>query len=223
MDAYEASKSYWERVFEQPRRYDPREPLPYPEIEAGLTWLSRPGARLLDFGSGSGRALLRCLTLGAGSGAGIDLSRAAVQIGFWAAEHYRLSERATFTQGSIKQLAKLPSCSFDGAILFNILDNLLPEDAGMVMHEVGRLLGPRGRVLVKLNSYRPQVLFEQDQEYIPLGQGLYQESSGLFFWNLSEDQLAGLIAGRFDLEREVEVPFPEYNTVNRMYYLVRAD
>ncbi len=221
MNGYEASKAYWERVFEQPRRYDPREPLPYPQIDAGLAWLSRSGGRLLDFAAGSGRTLLRCLALGASSGVGVDLSQAAVEMGRAAAERFDLSKRATFVQGGLERLAEIKDGSFDGAILFNILDNLLPEDAEMVMQEMRRLLPPDRRLLVKLNGYRSPQVFEQDQGYISLGQGVYQEPSGLFFWNLSEDQFKRLTADGFVLEREVEVPFPEYHTVNRMYYLTR--
>ncbi len=222
MNGYQSSQAYWDHVFEKSRQYNPYDPLPYPEIEAGLDWLSADGGRLLDFASGSGRTLLRCLALGARSGIGIDLSAAAVKMSRSAAQNFDLAGQADFQQGGAEQLAHLDSGSFDGVILFNILDNLLPGDARAVAVEIQRLLAPRGKLLIKLNAYQSPRVFEQDRRYIPLGDGVYQESSGLFFWNLSGEQFEALLSPGFVLEREVTVPFPEYQTANRMYYLTRS-
>ncbi len=222
MNGYESTRAYWEQVFEQPRAYDPYQPLPYPAIEVGLSWLSQNRARLLDFASGSGRVPLRCLALGAGSVIGIDLAQSGIELSRAAAERSRLTQRAVFYQGGVERLAGLESAGFDGAILFNILDNLLPLDSEAVVAEIHRLLVPHGRLLLKLNLYRPLDLLSQEEGCIALGEDVYQEPSGLFFWNLSETRLLELLRGRFTLEHQVEVPFPEYYTSNRMYYLVRS-
>ncbi len=218
MNGYESTKAYWEQVFEKPRTDDPYEPLPYPAIEVGLSWLSQDRARVLDFGSGSGRVLLRCLALGAGSAVGIDITQSGVSLGRSIAGRSGLIGRAVFHTGGVERLAELESASFDGAILFNILDNLLPTDAQTVVAEMHRLLIPGGRLLLKLNRYHPPDLLEEEQGCIALGDGVYQEPSGLFFWNLSEPRLLELMQENFSLEHQVEVPFPEYHTSNRMYY-----
>jgi SAM-dependent methyltransferase len=64
----------------------------------------------------------------------------------------RLSRRAEFRCGGTRLLFHLASASFDSGILFNIMDNLLPEDALRAVGEFHRLVEHHGRILLKLND-----------------------------------------------------------------------
>lgn len=74
MSDYEKTARYWDEVFEKREAaFDGSQPFAYPEIEAGLRWLCQDPARVVDFGCGDGRALLRCLALGANQSLGLYL------------------------------------------------------------------------------------------------------------------------------------------------------
>jgi hypothetical protein len=54
---------------------------------------------------------------------------------------------------ALVSLEKLGEKTTDAAILFNIADNLTPEDSSKFLAQVHRILKPEGRLLMKLNPY----------------------------------------------------------------------
>jgi arsenite methyltransferase len=216
MQSYEPIRSYWDEIFAKTPHGDPAAPVPVAEIEAGLVWVSQPDASVLDFGCGHGRLLLRCLALDAVKVTGIDLSGKAVEAAqASAAQIPGWSQRADFRQGGVEALAALSAGSYTGAILSNILDNLLPADTRQVLAEMARLLAPSGRLLVRLNPHFDRSDFPTSQGYVELEPDLYREPSGLLFWNLSDRDFEGLIEGRFRIIHQVEMSQPP----GRIYYL----
>jgi arsenite methyltransferase len=217
MNIYEPIRGYWDKVFAKTPPGDPHAPLPVAEIEAALAWLcAGDRGSLLDFGCGHGRLVLRCLALGAGEVNGIDLSGTAIAAAQAHARQAGWEEQAHFIQGGVEALAALPDASFDGVILSNILDNLLPEDARTVLTQVRRLLRPGGRLLVRLNPYFDRSDFPVSQGYVELEPDVYSEPSGLLFWNLSDQAFENLLDGRFSIEQRVEMQQPP----GRTFYLM---
>jgi arsenite methyltransferase len=216
MQSYEPIRSYWDKIFAKTPHSDPAAPVPVAEIEAGLAWVSGPGGSILDFGCGHGRLLLRCLALGAEQVTGIDLSGKAVEAAQMAAAQVpSWTQRVDFRQGGVEMLAVLSTGSYRGAILSNILDNLVPGDAGQVLDETGRLLIPGGRLLVRLNPHFDRSDFPASQGYVELEPDLYREPSGLLFWNLTDRSFEQLIGEYFQIFQRVELSQPP----GRIYYL----
>ena len=126
-------RSYWDDVFAKAPLADPTVPLPAPEIENGLVWVSEKGGRVLDFGCGSGRLPLRCLALGAERDDGIDLCGRAIDAARAAAIRAGFDERARFTAERVAAMAAFSDAVDTGVILSNFLDNLWPEEAHSVL------------------------------------------------------------------------------------------
>lgn len=219
MRAYELTVSYWDQVFEKVRPYNPLDPLPQPELEAALGWLANDSARVLDFGCGTGRYLLRLLAKGVDRGIGIDLSPEAICRANELARQYGMMDRAFFLNGSLRCLHELAPESYDGALLFNIVDNMLPDDAMDLIKQLHRLLAYRGRVLLKLNACEDPAVLDVDPAYEKVASNLYMESSGLYFWNLSDDAVEELLTPYFFIESVERVSFPNYGADNRLFYL----
>jgi arsenite methyltransferase len=217
MNSDELIRRYWDEVFAETPLADPSAAIPVAEIEAGLTWVSENGRNVLDFGCGSGRLLLRCLAVGAEHVTGIDLSDRAIDAALATAAQSGWEERSRFTAGGVAALAQIPGASFQGAILSNILDNLLPSDARLVLGEMRRVLQPGGRLLVRLNPHFDAADFPASQGYVELEPDVYRESSGLLFWNLSDLAFEELVRGTFETAKQIVLEQPP----GRIYYLFR--
>jgi arsenite methyltransferase len=217
MNSDELIRSYWDEIFAKTPSADPNVAIPVAEIEAGLVWVSNNGGRVLDFGCGSGRLLLRCLALGVEHVTGIDLSDRAIHAAQAIAAQAGCEERSRFIAGGVAALATIPGASFQGAILSNILDNLLPSDARLVLAEMRRVLQPGGRLLVRLNPRFDASDFPASQGYIELEPDVYREPSGLLFWNLTDLAFEELVRGQFAAVKRIMLEQPP----GRMYYLLR--
>jgi SAM-dependent methyltransferase len=211
------TRSYWDEVFAKAPLADPTVPIPVPEIESGLAWVSEQGGRVLDFGCGSGRLPLRCLALGAEQVTGIDLSGRAIDAARAAAIRAGFEECARFTAGGVLALTELSDASFKGAVLSNILDNMHPSDARQVLTETWRVLSEGGRLLVRLNPHFEPADFPASQGYVELEANLYREPSGLLFWNLTDLAFKELVHGQFEIETQVVLEQPP----GRLYDLIR--
>jgi arsenite methyltransferase len=53
----------------------------------------------------------------------------------------------------VEELEAIADGAFDGVVLSNIIDNLIPQDAIKVLTEVKRILKVSGKVSVKLNPF----------------------------------------------------------------------
>ena len=215
MTYYTGAMKYWDQVFDNIEEYDPREEVAIPEIEEGISWICKDSKLVLDFGFGTGKVVFRCLTKGVKKVYGIDISSSAVRLAESVAAKNDLKERVKFTQGSVAALKDLQSSTYDGIILFNVLDSLKPDHAMEVIFEAKRILKPNGKVLVKLNPY---LIEEKIISFERLGEEFYLEETGLYLWNLSNQRFEDVIRPNFDVEKLVVVEF-KHKMTNRMYYL----
>jgi SAM-dependent methyltransferase len=191
-----------------------------PDLESALQWVSKGTHSIVDFGCGNGRGLLRSLILGVERGVGIDISDSAISLAKKMARANKLQRRAVFRRGSITLLSRLSAASFDSGILFNIIDNLFPEDAIFVLNEYRRLIKPDGKILLKLNDFVEPTVLETEYEAVQVTGRLYREKTGIYLWDLDDGEARALLTRLFTLEecsREIGKSGPP----NRVYYLRR--
>lgn len=217
MDSYEETKKYWDLVFAKAPQYDPNLPLSHPELEEALVWLKESTATVLDFGCGSGRLLLRMVSLGVGRALGIDISREAIKLAQKITRNKGWEKICQFKEGGLEELKKV-SGPWDAGILSNILDNLIPEDALEVLSIFSELIKPEGKLLLKLNAFiEPEIL--KGWGAAPLKDNFFQEQTGLYFWNLKDQEVERLLSAFFSRENSKRIYFPEHGQTNRLYYL----
>jgi len=215
---YSETLSFWEGTFSGAKEYNPEQQIPVEDLERGIRWVADNSEAVIDFGCGTGRMLLRCLSEGAGRVYGMDLSNNAIVLGQKVIDNYKLEDRAALVCGGIEKLREVESKSFSGAILSNIIDNLIPEDSKQVLEEIHRILEPNGKLLLKFNPYLEKSLREE-YEMKEISEEFYKETSGLYLWNLTEEKIKELISPYFAIEKYEIVEFKQHNQINRMYYL----
>jgi arsenite methyltransferase len=218
---YNATRRHWNEVFAGLALFDPKTPLADSDVESALQWVSMGAHSIIDFGCGNGRALLRSLVLGVEQGVGIDISDSAISLAKNTARESWLQGRAVFRRGDMSLLSRLSPASFDSGILFNIVDNLFPEDAILVLNEYRRLVKLGGKILLKLNDFVEPTVLETEYEAEQVTGRLYREKTGLYFWDLDDGEARALLARPFALEEFSRVQLGESDHSNRMYYLRR--
>lgn len=219
---YQKTISYWDKVFEAVKEYDPHKNLREEQLESGLRWLAANGGRLLDFGCGTGRVALRALCLGANQIYGIDISPQAIELANRMVEHHQFDDSAQFVTGSVPNLASLDDASFDSAILFNVVDNITPDDGYRLLAEIHRIVKPGGRILVKINPYITRGA-RREFGFAKLAEEFYEERTGLYLWNLSDEKAEELFTQHFSVSEWEEVEFKDFDMTNRIYRLVKED
>lgn len=113
-------------------------------------------------------------------------------------------------------MGNIPDTSVDGAILSNILDNLIPSDAVKTLAEIKRVVKPGGKILVKLNPY---ITDEQIKEWnIKIIEGNFLDD-GLFLWNRTTDEWKELFKKYYRIISCKEIYYPEYEQYNRLFLL----
>jgi len=216
---YKETRGYWNAVFEAAPKFTVDTKIPYTEIVDGLKWLGENSKHVLDFGCGTGKALVVSAKYGVRSGLGIDLSDNAIELANQVVTGSKLEGEFEFKQGSIEALKNLEDASFDGAILFNILDNLHPEDGQELISELSRVLKKGASLLLKLNPVYEEEVFEEDQEFKKVAPSCYQEEAGVLFWNMDDEIINSLMQDHFEYENGYDVEMEDFDTVNRMYWL----
>lgn len=209
---------YWDAVFDGAPKYTVDTKIPYPEIIDGIKWLGDNANHVLDFGCGNGKALIVSAKLGVKSGLGIDVSERGIKTANEVIKGTKIEDKFNFVKGGIEALGEVEDNTFDGAILFNILDNLHPEDGKLLIAELGRVLKKGAAVLLKLNPVYEDEVFEDD-DFRPVTDNCYEEESGLLFWNMDEDVINGLLEGQFEYVDGYDIEMTDFDTVNRMYWL----
>jgi len=221
---YKKTAAFWDQAFYRVPEFDPEKPLGVLELEKALQWLGEENPRVLDFGCGHGKVLLRSNNHGVREGVGVDISKEAVEKGKNIAESFDLNNRFEFIQGGIPELKKFKDGYFQGIIIFNVLDNLLPDHGELLIEETKRLLSLGGKFLLKLNPFMsPQEISENLPNSVPLENNLFLEQSGLYFWNISSEKLKDLIAPELQIEAEKEIEQGENAPKNRLYLIKKMD
>lgn len=176
---------------------------------------------ILDFGCGTGKVLNRCFDYYIDCIYGIDLSAKAIKLAQQILAKNNLKARSNYTCGGVKSLQAIDDNEFDGVILFNIIDNLKPEDGIFVIKEIHRILNPNGKVILKLNQYLSTQILDNSEEFQGISKNFYKEHSGLYLWNISNQLLKEVIASYFNIFKYEVIEYKEYNMKNRLFYLKR--
>lgn len=224
MDVYKTTVDFWDQRFgklvNEKREFQLDKPVRFKEVEEGIQWLSKDTASIIDFGCGTGNALMRTIYLGSSSVIGIDISPQAIAMAKYTAKINRIDASTRFEVGGIEQLKTIKTGTLDAALCFNTIDNILPDDALTLIKEIHRILKNDGKFLVKLNGLLPNIVFEDDY-YQEISDNFFKEKSGLYFWNLDDEAFTNLISAYFVITKYADVPFPETDYKNRLFYLVK--
>jgi cyclopropane fatty-acyl-phospholipid synthase-like methyltransferase len=186
-------------------------------LDDAIGWLAKDSKRILDFGCGNGALLFYAAQYGAKSHLGIDLSEQAVAIARKKATNMPCGT-FEFRQGGVDALSEVADVTYDAVMLSNIVDNLYPEDALLLLHECARILKETGKVLVKLNPYLTQ---EQIVAWKikTISDNLLDD--GLLLWNQTTEQWHDFFRTCFVVSHECEIYYPEQEQTNRIFYLTK--
>lgn len=221
MNAYHPTAAFWDGVFseENPVKLVGDSRLPRGLADA-LEWLASGGGSILDFGCGNGLMLLLCAARQAVRRCvGIDLSARAVELARATADLNGLSGKAEFLCDTVQALVNMGNASFDGAILSNIIDNVLPEDAETMLDSIHRTVKPRGKILVKLNPFLTEDLISQ-YGLVLIKDNCFLEKDGIFLRNLETREWRKMLEQRFTISEYSYVYYREADTYNRLFLLV---
>jgi len=158
------------------------------------------------------------LFLGSKQAIGIDISNKAIELANQTSKINKMDNKTNFKVGGIDLLKDIETDSINAGILFNLIDNILPNDAISVLKEINRILKGKSKLLIKLNDIMPKAVFEDDY-YQQVSEDFYKEESELYFWNLSDVKFKEIISPYFVIVKYVDVPFPETDYKNRLYFL----
>lgn len=216
---YQKCIAFWDEVFSEEDSGVPNAAASGNEVlDEAIKWLCSGTNRVLDFGCGNGVMLFLCAQNGTRDHVGIDLSQKAILCAGRKAGHMAIGD-FQFEQGGVESLKNYPDASFDAVILSNIVDNLFPEDALLLLCESARVLKTGGKVLVKLNPYLTQEQIAAWDIKTISGNLL---DDGLLLLNITTEEWRDLFTPYFTIYREVEIYYPEYEQTNRLFYLVKV-
>jgi len=186
-------------------------------LDGAIRWLCADSVSVLDFGCGNGALLFLCALNGTREHLGIDLSKEAIRCACRNAAHMRCGD-FEFRQGGVGELTSVPDAAYDAVILSNIVDNLYPEDAMLLIRASARVLRCGGKALVKLNPYlTPEQI--ADWNIRPISGDLLDD--GLLLWNNTTQQWREILRAHFSIASEGEVYYPEHDQTNRLFYLLK--
>lgn len=217
---YNQTKVFWESIFSKSKAFSINKPILNPQLNEAVSWIKEHSERVLDFGCGIGVILLNCLIDSKVKHiVGVDLSSSAIQLANEVIKENQIDHLATFINGGVEVLKDFETFSFDGIILFNIIDNLVPQDALTVIQEMKRICVPGGKLIVKFNPY---ITEEKQKEFgfKELEDNFFLETSGLYLWNLNDQDLTHFLSTHFTIEKYEEVYYPEHDMTNRLFYLI---
>ena len=221
-EGYKDTIEFWQKTFapkdELSKGRDYRKDTGVIDLEKGIEWISSESEKILDYGCGNGVMVLRSLAYDVDKIYGIDICENAIKVAIRLVTENDLRDKASFEIGGVEALEKFQDCEFDGVILSNIIDNMIPKDSLRVLDEMARILKPCGKLLLKINPY-----IEEDKrrewKFKELEEEFYKETSGLYLWNLTEEKLNMILGEKFIIEERKEVYYKEHDMINRMYYV----
>lgn len=219
---YKNIKAYWDEVYAQVPTFTADTKIPYPEIMDGIRWIGEQANHVLDFGCGNGKALIVSAKYGVKSGVGIDLSKTGIETAQKVIAQSYLNEKFSFSQGGIEALEEMAPETFDGAILFNVLDNIHPDDGARLLNALVRVLKKGAVLLLKLNPVYEADVFTKENGFVKVMDKCYEEESGLLFWNMDDEVLSTLLGGKFEYVNGYDIEMKDFDTVNRMYWLKKV-
>lgn len=186
-------------------------------LDNGFDWLCEGADKVLDFGCGTGSMLFFCALRGVNYLTGLDLSDEAIKLCHKRAELMNCG-KYEFIHGSVEALDRFDNGSMDAIILSNVIDNIKPNDAVMLLEEAKRILKENGKILIKLN---PHISNEQIIDWnIKVIEGNLLDD-GLMLWNQTTDEWRALLNKYFKECEYIDVYFPEHEQYNRMFLMIK--
>lgn len=211
---YSDCAKYWDSIFTKGTTDAPETgKLGIEALDRAIEWLAENTTSVVDFGCGNGSLLFQCAYAGTKTHIGIDLSQVAISKARERADKMQTGE-FNFLAGGIEALENLEPDSADAFILSNILDNLYPKDAELLLAEMNRILKKGGKGLIKLN---PFVTEEQIAEWnIKIIQDNVLDD-GLILLNNTTEQWEEIIAAHFKIIKYTEIEYPKQQQINRVF------
>lgn len=215
---YDRNKNFWDEIFlkelNNNRQFQMKRESGSKEIDDALDWLSGNVKSIIDFGCGNGNDLISAYLRGTTIHLGIDISKEAINCANRNTKD--LNGEFNFKVGSIDTLLSIDDKSFDGAILFNIIDNLHPNDMEFVLKEIKRIVRDKGKIIIKLN---PKITDEQIKEWnIKVIEGDFLDD-GLYLYNKSTEEWSEILTKYFTIIKYNEVFYKMFNQKNRLFYI----
>ncbi len=224
MDTYNSTISFWDSIFGnvQPKYYDGENQI-HKDLETAIKWLSNGSKSILDYGCGSGAMLFRGASYGnINKCLGIDISLNAVELGNATAKLNNLENVVDFICGGVETLKAIDDNSFDSIILSNIIDNIIKQDANIVINNAHRILKTNGKLLVKLNPYLTEEELKESGSKL-IEDNLYIDSDAIYLWNLNTTQWKEFLEELFIVEEYKEIYFEQFNQYNRLFLLTNKE
>lgn len=217
---YDKCKDKWDIIFgEQKPSFPLTESSGNEGVDKGIQWVCEGTDTILDFGCGNGMLLFLCAFQGTKTHIGLDISEQAIENAKELSSHANQG-KFQFIRGGIHQLQKFDDSIADAVILSNIIDNLYPEDAQIVLTETARILKDNGKVLVKLNPFITDTQIKEWQIKI-IKDNLLDD--GFILWNNTTDQWKSLLEKNFTIHEFQEVYYPEHEQYNRMFLITKKN
>jgi len=217
---YNNTEKFWDDIFEKEKLKDLSAPFGIEKLDSCIDWLCANTGSIIDYGCGNASMLLRCAYLNVKKGLGIDISCQAVRT---AVDYISKKDLLGFSviQGSLEALKSIKDASFEGAILSNIIDNILPDDALCVLKNIYRILTHGGRVFVKLNDFMDKEKLKESIDFFEkeISDNFFLEKSGLYFHNLSDEKFERWIMEYFKVVEKGRIEFKAFDCFNRFYLL----
>jgi len=217
---YEKTEAFWDDIFGKEELKDLSKPFGIEKLDSCIDWLCANTGSIIDYGCGNASMLLRCAYLNVKKGLGIDISCQAVRT---AVDYISKKDLLGFSviQGSLEALKSIKDASFEGAILSNIIDNILPDDALCVLKNIYRILTHGGRVFVKLNDFMDKEKLKESIDFFEkeISDNFFLEKSGLYFHNLSDEKFERWIMEYFKVVEKGRIEFKTFDCFNRFYLL----
>jgi arsenite methyltransferase len=187
-------------------------------LDEAIGWFAKDSEHILDFGCGNGSLLFYSALYGTKSHLGIDLSEQAIATARKKAANMPCGT-FEFRKGGLDVLSEVADATYDAVILSNIVDNLYPEDAFLLLRGCVRILKENGKVLVKLNPHLTQKQIAEWKIKTVSGNLL---DDGLLLWNQTTEQWRDFFRTCCVVSHECEIYYPEQEQSNRIFYLIKA-
>lgn len=222
MEDYNSTKIFWDSIFEKvtPSKYEKAD-LGQEDLNEASKWLSNGTDSLIDYGCGSGAFLFDCALRGTKRHIGIDISSEAIILAKERAKLFEM-ENFEFIQGGLECLNQIEENTMDGAILSNIVDNMIPKDSELVLGNIHRIVHAGGKILLKIN---PVLNEEQILKWgiKDLGNDLLLETTGLYLWNLETEKWCSLLEEYFDIYLKKDIYYKQHEQYNRLFLLINRN